>query len=70
MEALRHPALDSLLRELQSHPVNTNTFFERFKNERLDDQRLRTFIVQYHYFCKHFVKVLEGLLFRTPLDEI
>src|SRR3989449_7977294 len=24
----------------------------------------------FHYFCKHFVKVLEGLLYKTPVDAI
>jgi pyrroloquinoline quinone (PQQ) biosynthesis protein C len=63
-------ALESLVREIQNHPVNTNVFFERFKEERLTSTQLRHFVGQYHYFCKHFVKVLEGLLFRTPIDEL
>jgi pyrroloquinoline quinone (PQQ) biosynthesis protein C len=56
--------------ELTGHPVNTNRFFEKFRDEHLDHERLRAFFRQYHYFCKHFVKVLEGLLYATPIDEV
>lgn len=66
----RHPALLSLSRELSQHPVNRNEFFLRFRTERLARPRLQRFIGQYQYFCKHFVKVLEGLLYRTPLDQL
>ncbi len=66
----RHPALVSLSRELAHHPVNRNEFFQRFRTERLPRPRLQRFIEQYQYFCKHFVKVLEGLLYRTPLDQL
>ncbi len=66
----RHPALVSLSRELAQHPVNRNEFFQRFRAERLARPRLQRFIEQYQYFCKHFVKVLEGLLYRTPLDQL
>lgn len=66
----RHSALVSLSRELAHHPVNRNEFFLRFRDERLTRPRLQRFIKQYHYFCKHFVKVLEGLLYRTPLDQL
>ena len=66
-----HPdALTGLLGELARHPVNDNVFFRRFRRERLSRERLRDFIGQYQYFCKHFVKVLEGLLYRTPLDQL
>lgn len=70
MQTARHPALTSLIAELETHPVNTNVFFERFSSQRLSDLQLRVFLQQYHYFCKHFVKLLEGLLFRTPLDRL
>lgn len=66
----RPPALASLIRELAHHPVNCNEFFRRFHEERLTRPRLQRFIGQYQYFCKHFVKVLEGLLYRTPLDQL
>ncbi len=66
----RHPSLVSLSRELAQHPVNRNEFFRRFREERLTRPRLQRFIGQYQYFCKHFVKVLEGLLYRTPLDQL
>ncbi len=70
MQAPRHPVLSSLIDELATHPVNTNVFFERFRAQRLSQTQLRLFLRQYHYFCKHFVKLLEGLLFRTPLDRL
>lgn len=62
--------LESLLHELKHHPVNTNQFFETFKDQYLRQDQLRTFLRQYHYFCKRFVKLLEGLLYRTPLDQV
>ena len=62
--------LNTLVRELERHPVNTNDFFQAFKDRHLSRSRLQAFLRQYHYFCKHFVKVLEGLLYRTPLDEL
>jgi pyrroloquinoline quinone (PQQ) biosynthesis protein C len=62
--------LDSLVREMEQHPVNRNAFFQAFKDRRLSPAQLRAFVRQYHYFCKHFVKVLEGLLYRTPVDEL
>jgi len=58
----------SLVGELQEHPVNTNKFFLTFKERQLSPQQLRVFIRQYHYFCFHFVKVLEGLLYYTPIE--
>lgn len=66
----RPPALTSLVRELAHHPVNHNEFFRRVRDERLTRPRLQRFVRQYQYFCKHFVKVLEGLLYRTPLDQL
>jgi pyrroloquinoline quinone (PQQ) biosynthesis protein C len=60
--------LDQLERDLDSHPVNSNVFFVRFRDEFLHPDDLQTFLRQYQYFCKHFVKLLEGLLFRTPVD--
>src|SRR6266852_3138540 len=62
--------LDALVQELKAHPVNTNAFFQAFKDQRLSRTQLRTFLRQYHYFCKHFVKVLEGLLYKTPVDAL
>ena len=62
--------IDSLVGELQEHPVNANEFFRTFKERQLSLQQLRVFIRQYHYFCFHFVKVLEGLLYYTPIEHI
>jgi len=62
--------LDSLVQELTSHPVNTNPFFLAFREQRLTRGQLQEWLAQYHYFCKHFVKALEGLLYRTPVDEL
>ncbi len=62
--------VESLVLELQAHPVNTNDFFRTFKAQKLRPRQLRDFIRQYHYFCFHFVKVLEGLLYHTPIDEM
>jgi pyrroloquinoline quinone (PQQ) biosynthesis protein C len=64
------PSLNQLMEELTSHPVNHHPFFVRFQAEHLTRQQLQTFFRQYHYFCKHFVKVLEGLLYATPIDEV
>ncbi len=63
-------ALDQLVRELEQHPVNRNIFFEAFKAHHLERARLRTFFRQYQYFCKHFVKLLEGLLYHTPVEQL
>lgn len=68
--AIASPSLDQLMEELASHPVNHHPFFERFQAEYLSPVQLQAFFRQYHYFCKHFVKVLEGLLYATPLDEV
>ncbi len=62
--------LDALVQELKDHPVNTNAFFQAFKDQHLSRGQLQTFLRQYHYFCKHFVKVLEGLLYKTPVDAL
>ena len=62
--------VDSLIAELTHHPVNSNLFFKIFLEQRLTQIQLRKWLIQYHYFCKHFVKLLEGLLYRTPLDEL
>ncbi|HEY3197446.1 MAG TPA: iron-containing redox enzyme family protein [Nitrospirales bacterium] len=62
--------VDSLIAELLSHPVNTNLFFRTFLDQRLTEAQLRDWLIQYHYFCKHFVKLLEGLLYRTPVEEL
>jgi pyrroloquinoline-quinone synthase len=62
--------LEPLLNELESHPVNSNAFFQAFKDRWLSRDQLQVFLRQYHYFCKHFVKELEGLLYHTPLNEV
>src|SRR5881396_2713391 len=62
--------LEALIAELADHPVNTNPFFCAFKDARLTRTELRVWLHQYHYFCKHFVKVLEGLLYKTPVDAL
>jgi pyrroloquinoline-quinone synthase len=69
---VRKPAdfLDELVRELQHHPVNRNAFFQAFRDQRLSRFQLQQWLRQYHYFCKHFVKLLEGLLYRTPVDAL
>lgn len=66
-----HPlTIDSLRNELSAHPVNSNEFFVDFRDRFLNSQQLHTFITQYHFFCHRFVKVLEGLLYHTPLEEL
>lgn len=62
--------LESLVQELKTHPVNTNAFFQAFKDRSLSRDQLQAFLRQYHYFCKHFVKLLEGLLYKTPINEV
>lgn len=64
------PLLNQLMEELTAHPVNHHPFFVRFQAEYLTRRQLQAFFRQYHYFCKHFVKVLEGLLYVTPIDEV
>ncbi len=64
------PLLNQLMEELTAHPVNHHPFFVRFQAEYLSRRQLQAFFRQYHYFCKHFVKVLEGLLYATPIDEV
>ena len=43
--------LDSLVAELDQHPVNTNVFFQAFKDQYLQREQLELFLKQYHYFC-------------------
>lgn len=62
--------IDSLIDEIHTHPVNTNEFFRIFKARQLSPRQLRVFIRQYHYFCFQFVKVLEGLLYHTPIEQV
>ena len=62
--------VDSLVAELTRHPVNSNPFFQTFLAQRLTQGQLQSWLIQYHYFCKHFVKLLEGLLYRTPVEEL
>jgi pyrroloquinoline quinone (PQQ) biosynthesis protein C len=62
--------VDSLIGELTRHPVNSNPFFQTFLDQRLTQPQLQLWLLQYHYFCKHFVKLLEGLLYRTPVGEL
>ena len=70
MEQAQSRFLDELVHELKAHPVNTNAFFQAFKDQYLSRSQLQLFLRQYHYFCKHFVKVLEGLLYKTPVDAL
>ena len=70
MNAVHPTTLDSLVDELRAHPVNTNSFFLDFRDRRLTIGQLQDFVRQYHFFCFRFVKVLEGLLYRTPIDEL
>jgi pyrroloquinoline quinone (PQQ) biosynthesis protein C len=70
MQITNTTPLAGLIEELRSHPVNSNHFFERFRDEYLRQEQLQVWFRQYHYFCKHFVKMLEGLLYATPIDEI
>lgn len=70
MEATLPPFPDSLVREIERHPVTANRFFHAFKEQYLRRDQLQAFVQQYQYFCKHFVKLLEGLLHNTPVDEL
>ena len=70
MEHAQSHFLGGLVHELKAHPVNTNAFFQAFKDQYLSRRQLQLFLRQYHYFCKHFVKVLEGLLYKTPVDAL
>lgn len=70
MTGLSTDSVESLIAELARHPVNTNRFFEAFRDRTLEAEPFHLFLRQYHFFCKHFVKVLEGLLYRTPVDEL
>ncbi|MCA9471364.1 MAG: iron-containing redox enzyme family protein [Nitrospirales bacterium] len=69
-ESVHDCSLESLLAELHDHPVNTHRFFIEFRERWLTPQQLYVFTTQYHYFCRHFVKLLEGLLFQTPVEEL
>ncbi len=62
--------VDSLVQELERHPVNLNRFFQTFRAQTLSLQQLQLFVRQYHYFCFHFVKLLEGLLYHTPIHKV
>lgn len=62
--------VESLLDELRAHPVNTNQFFVEFRDQFLTTDQLRRFIKQYHFFCFRFVKILEGLLYHTPIEQM
>src|SRR3989441_13216922 len=70
MERAPSRFLDALVQELKDHPVNTNAFFQAFKDQYMSHRQLQTFLRQYHYFYKHFVKVLEGLLYKTPVGAL
>jgi len=70
MVATHHHVLESLVAELERHPVNSNVFFQAFKDQYLDRGHLQAFLKQYRYFCKHFVKLLEGLLYKTPVEQV
>ncbi len=70
MDLHHHPLLPSLVEELHAHRVNTNLFFQKFSALDLNDVQLKVFVSQYHYFCRHFVKLLEGLLYRTPIGQL
>lgn len=62
--------LDSLIEEIRAHPVNTHRFFRVFRDRALSPDQLRTFTRQYHLFCHRFVKLLEGLLYHTPVEAL
>jgi pyrroloquinoline quinone (PQQ) biosynthesis protein C len=62
--------LSALREELERHPVTRHGFFRAFRDRHLSDAQLRRFLRQYQYFCHRFVKLLEGLLYRTPLAQL
>ena len=70
MTTVQTPSIDTLLDELQAHPVNTNQFFVLFRDRFLTNQEMHAFLQQYHFFCFRFVKLLEGLLYHTPAEEL
>jgi pyrroloquinoline quinone (PQQ) biosynthesis protein C len=70
MEATPAAFLASLVNELERHPVNSNTFFQAIRDRVLTRRQLQTFARQYYHFCKNFVKELEGLLYRTPVELV
>ena len=51
MECAPSRFLEALVLELKGHPVNTNVFFQAFKDQYLSRSQLQTFLCQYHYFC-------------------
>lgn len=61
--------LFSVTKELEALPVNNNSFYRRFKEERLTDEQLVRFAKQYFWFCKNFIPVLAGLIYNTPVNE-
>jgi len=60
MEHAQSRFLDGLVHELKNHPVNTNAFFQAFKDQYLSRRQLQLFLRQYHYFCKHPVQDTGG----------
>ena len=70
MAPTRDRVLESLVAELEQHPVNSNVFFQAFRDQYVQRGQLELFLKQYRYFCKHFVKLLEGLLYKTPVDHV
>ena len=70
MSPTRDSVLESLVAELEQHPVNSNVFFQAFRDQYVQRGQLQSFLKQYRYFCKHFVKLLEGLLYKTPVDQV
>ena len=70
MNPVQTLTVDSLLEELGAHPVNTNHFFIEFRDRFLTMDQLRSFVKQYHFFCFRFVKILEGLLYHTPIEQV
>lgn len=61
--------VSTITAELEALPVNTNSFYRRFKEERLTEDQLLRFAQQYFWFCKNFIPVLAGLIYNTPVDE-
>ena len=70
MNSVQTLTVHSLVEELKAHAVNTNRFFVEFRDQFLTQEQLQRFITQYHFFCFRFVKILEGLLYHTPLEEL
>ena len=70
MNPVQTLTLDALLEELNAHPVNNNQFFIGFRDQFLSHDQIRSFLTQYHFFCFRFVKLLEGLLYHTPIEQV